>query len=57
MTFEPVLADAAALADETKASLYVYGSVANGPYASARLTLTCCQSACGTRPQPDAAAT
>ncbi|HEY3878201.1 MAG TPA: hypothetical protein VGM12_06330 [Trebonia sp.] len=57
MTFEPVLADAAALADETKASLYVYGPVANGPYASARLTLTCCQSACGTRPQPDAAAT
>lgn len=28
--FEPVLADAAALADECGASLYVYGSVANG---------------------------
>jgi uncharacterized protein len=29
-TFEPVLADAAAFVDEPEASLYVYGSVANG---------------------------
>jgi hypothetical protein len=28
--FEPVLADAAAMADDRGASLYVYGSVANG---------------------------
>jgi hypothetical protein len=34
--FEPVLADAAALADEDGASLYVYGSVANGTVRAGR---------------------